>query len=268
MPVNLFRCSFVEAQAERSFVLPHLSGHIVPAPELIRKAISLGINQETTDASQCLGRQKLDFSIFITNLHQSRRVDLDPLEIQRRRSDILSHLDSIAGAMLTVGGRQMHEIRAVLREQRVLCEIRTEPAGAQDHWSVLLESLAVLDILDAHNSPLVGQQLVCLGLRHDPCQDTAAGLLNLLDHLDQRIGNCHPRKALLSTMSAGSGMPAQPGDQRQIEAELVHQPIHRGSRLIDQHLRHFLLLSSPRQRVAQEQLIGIVDSLCLLGFGL
>ena len=40
----------------------------------------------------------------------------------------LTHLDAIAGTMFSVGGRQMEQIRAVLRQQRVAGEVSAEAA--------------------------------------------------------------------------------------------------------------------------------------------
>merc|ERR1719183_617834 len=56
VPVDLLRCLGVQAEAERRLVLPHATGHVVAAPELIRKALALTIDEHTANATEGLGR--------------------------------------------------------------------------------------------------------------------------------------------------------------------------------------------------------------------
>ena len=47
----------------------------------------------------------------------------------------LTHLDAIAGTMFSVGGWQVQQIRAVLRQERVAGEVRAEAAsGTRRSW--------------------------------------------------------------------------------------------------------------------------------------
>mmetsp|Transcript_46195 Transcript_46195/g.98851 ORF Transcript_46195/g.98851 Transcript_46195/m.98851 type:complete len:269 (-) Transcript_46195:226-1032(-) len=268
MPGNFVGRLAVENQSEWSLTLPHPPGDVIAAAQFVGETLAVLVKEHSADATQGLSSQKLDLGIRLIRVHQAGRVDLHPLQIHCVASHAHSHLNAITSAVLTVGGWQVHEVGAVLRQQRVLREIRAKPARTQNHRSMLLEGLAILHILDTHDCALVRQKLVRLGLRHNPCQNTAASFLNLLNHLDQRIRNGHARKTLLPAVSAGSRMAAQSGNQRQIKVELVHQPVHCRPRLVNQNLRNFLLLGSARESVAQKQFIGIIDTFFLLGLGL
>jgi len=47
-------------------------------------------------------------------------VDLHPFQVDAAGSNGLTHLDAIAGGMVTVGGGQVQQVRAVLGQQGIL----------------------------------------------------------------------------------------------------------------------------------------------------
>mmetsp|Transcript_91627 Transcript_91627/g.237451 ORF Transcript_91627/g.237451 Transcript_91627/m.237451 type:complete len:221 (+) Transcript_91627:204-866(+) len=183
MPNDLVRCGLVERQAERRLVLPHLSRHVVTAAKLIGKAFAVRVQDQATNATERLGSEELDLGIRIIWLHEAGGMHLDPLEVNAFAADCLSHLDAIAGAMLPVGGWQMHEVRAVLRKQRLLGEVGTEATRCKDDRPVLLEVQTALLVHQADAcARAVCQQLVGSGLRDDA--RLVGPLGNLLHHLD------------------------------------------------------------------------------------
>ena len=72
--------------------------------------------------------------------------DLHPLQVDRLGVDALTHLDAIARAVLTVRGRQVKQVRAVLREQGVRAEVRTEATRAENHRAVPLRCTRMIAI--------------------------------------------------------------------------------------------------------------------------
>ena len=91
-------------------------------------------------------------------------------------------------------------------------------------YTVLLQRLPALGVLDADNVALsVLDQLISTSLGDDLCDRRALG--DLLHHLDERVGDGHTREALLTTVGTRGGVATETGNEREIEAEDVHQPI-------------------------------------------
>jgi len=132
MPDDLIRRSLVQAKTERWLVLPHLACDIISAAQLIGEALAIRVEHKTPDTAQSLCGQELDLGIWIVWLHQTGRVHLNPLQVDRFGSNSLAHLNSIPSAMLAICGRQMHQVWSVLRQERVLGEIRTKTTRAED----------------------------------------------------------------------------------------------------------------------------------------
>jgi len=125
--------------------------------------------------------------------------------------------------MLSVGGRQMHEIWSVLGKKRILGEICAEPSGAEDDRAALGEISATLLVHEASAIGTVHCEFVRPGLGDDP--SFVATLRNFFDHLDEGICNGHAWEPLLTSVSARHRVPTKSGDQRQIEIEFFYQPI-------------------------------------------
>mmetsp|Transcript_72164 Transcript_72164/g.156669 ORF Transcript_72164/g.156669 Transcript_72164/m.156669 type:complete len:207 (-) Transcript_72164:441-1061(-) len=203
VPDDLVGRSLVEAQTERRLALPHLTCDVVTAAKLVAKTLAAGIEDKTPDTAQSLCGEEFDLGVGIIRLDQSCGVDLDPLEINALSADGLTHLDSIASAVLAVGCGKVHQVRSVLGEQRLLGEVSTEATSGKNDWPVLLESHAALLVGQPHAcSCRVGQQLGSTCLGND--LGLVRALSNLLNHLDQGIGDCHAREALLTTVSSWS----------------------------------------------------------------
>ena len=82
-------------------VLPHLSCHVVPPPQLIGKTLPCASKTKANSAERfCC--EELDFGIGVVWLHQACGVHLDPLKIDCFCTDGLTHLDRITSAVLTV----------------------------------------------------------------------------------------------------------------------------------------------------------------------
>mmetsp|Transcript_108466 Transcript_108466/g.282956 ORF Transcript_108466/g.282956 Transcript_108466/m.282956 type:complete len:452 (-) Transcript_108466:70-1425(-) len=238
VPADLVGGRLVQAEAEGRLVLPHLAGDVVPAAQLVREALAVGVEHQPAHAPQRLCGQELDLGVGVVRLHQPGGVHLDPLQVDGPRADCLAHLDTVAGAMLAVGGRQMEQVGAVLRQQRVRGEVGAEAAAGQDHGAELLEILTVLGVDQAHYGELaprrVGQQLVGAGFGDDA--GTVRLLCNLLKHLDQGVGNGHAGKALRATVSARRRVATEARHKRQIQVELVDEPVHVRATVVAENL--------------------------------
>jgi len=267
MPDDLVGGSLVQAEPEGRLVLPHLTSHIVPSAELIRETLAVGIQHQTSDASQGLGSQELDLGIWVIWLHQTSWVDLNPLQIDGLAANFLSHLDAITCAMLAVRGWKVHEVGPVLRQKGILREICTKPARAEDDRTFLGNVLATLLVHQACDcSRRARQQLVGLGLGDNLC--LVATLCDLLDHLNQSICDGHAWETLLSTMRTGHRVAAETRDERQVKIELLHQPIYIGTAVAAENLHDLGPLGAALQGIRGEQLNCVINALRLLSLRL
>mmetsp|Transcript_70927 Transcript_70927/g.188595 ORF Transcript_70927/g.188595 Transcript_70927/m.188595 type:complete len:403 (+) Transcript_70927:249-1457(+) len=211
VPRDLVRRRLVEDEAEGRLALPHLARDVVAAAELVGEALAVGVEHEAAHSAQGLGGQELDLGIGVVGLHEAGGVHLNPLEVDALAANGLTHLDAVAGAVLAVGGGQVHEVRAVLRQEGLLGEVGTEAAARQDHGAVLLGVHAALLINEPHDGSSVHQELVGARLGDDA---RPVGLLgDLLEHLDQGVGDGHAGEALLATMSTRHRVTTQPSNK-------------------------------------------------------
>mmetsp|Transcript_51474 Transcript_51474/g.112835 ORF Transcript_51474/g.112835 Transcript_51474/m.112835 type:complete len:316 (-) Transcript_51474:236-1183(-) len=267
MPMNFRGCQAVQAQSEWCLVLPHFTSDIVATTKLVGKSVSFVVDQQTTDTAEGLSGKKFDLGVLLPNLDKPSRVHLHPLQVQGSRTNSLTHLDTVASAVLTVGGRQVHQVRAVFGQQRIRREIRTKTAGSKNHRSKSLDYICTFLVLAANDSAVVCDQINDLRLVDDAGHPTASVFLDSLHHLDESIGNGHARKPLLSAVRARSRMPTEPRHKRQIKVKRLHQPVHRGTTFPNQDFRDLRLLGTTLKCVAQKQFVGVVDPLVLLGLG-
>jgi len=128
VPNDLLGGGLVQAQPEGRLALPHLARHVVATAQLIAEALALGVEDDSTHSTEGLGGQELDLGIRVIGLHQTRGMHLNPFQVDALGPDGLAHLDAVAGAVLAVGGGQMQQVWAVLRQQRVAGEVCAEAA--------------------------------------------------------------------------------------------------------------------------------------------
>mmetsp|Transcript_32508 Transcript_32508/g.78106 ORF Transcript_32508/g.78106 Transcript_32508/m.78106 type:complete len:349 (+) Transcript_32508:302-1348(+) len=201
VPNDFIGRSLVQAKAERGLVLPHLAGDIIAPTQLVGESVAFSIQEQPTDSTQSFRSEELNLCVRIIHLDQSSRVNLNPLKIERVRANVFTHFDTITGAMLAIGGGQVHQIRAILGKQGITGKIRAKPTTAHNHGPKLSQGLSSLDILDTNDGLFVHDQLRCARLRDNPGHGATRILGNLLHHLDESVGDCHPRKTLLASVS-------------------------------------------------------------------
>ena len=85
-------------------VLPHFPSDVVAMLELVDETLAGVVEKEATNATQCLGSQELDLRLRLIGVDETRRVDLDFLEVDRARADRQRHLLSVTSAVFAVGG--------------------------------------------------------------------------------------------------------------------------------------------------------------------
>mmetsp|Transcript_88900 Transcript_88900/g.251495 ORF Transcript_88900/g.251495 Transcript_88900/m.251495 type:complete len:205 (-) Transcript_88900:118-732(-) len=162
--------------------------------------------------------------------------------------------------MLAVGRRQVQQVGAVLRKEAAPREVGTEAARAQDHRAVLAEGLAALRVQGADAAAVpVSEQLLHVRLGDDARQVRA--LAELLEHLDQGVGDGHPGEPLGPTVRPWCRVAAEPRQQRQVQIERVHQPLHVRAAVAAEHLDQLGLLGPALQRVRGEKLLAVLDAL-------
>mmetsp|Transcript_23149 Transcript_23149/g.34609 ORF Transcript_23149/g.34609 Transcript_23149/m.34609 type:complete len:325 (+) Transcript_23149:794-1768(+) len=265
MPDDLVGGSLVQAEAERGLVLPHLAGDVVTSTQLVGETLAVRVQDQTADASQGLGGQKLDLGIGVVGLHQAGRVDLHPLQVDGLSANGLAHLDAVTGAVLSVGGGEVHQVGSVLSQEGVLSEVGTEAAAGQDHGAELLLVLAAFLVDEADAGLAVHQEGVGTSLGDDA---SSVGLLgNLLEHLDECVGDGHARESLRTTVGSGSRVTTQSCQQGEIQVELLHQPVDIRTTVAAENLDELGALGTTLQGVVGEELDGVLDSLRLLGLG-
>lgn len=126
-------------------VLPDLSGDVISSTELIAEALTLIVKKKTTDTSESLSGEELDFGVRVLGIDKSSRVDLDLLHINRLAPDADGHLVSITRGVVSIRGGQVVEFRAVLLDEGGFGEVSGVASGGKDDRSIgLVEfSLAI-----------------------------------------------------------------------------------------------------------------------------
>mmetsp|Transcript_14014 Transcript_14014/g.33060 ORF Transcript_14014/g.33060 Transcript_14014/m.33060 type:complete len:207 (-) Transcript_14014:673-1293(-) len=124
VPSDLGRCLGVEAQEEAwglakddALVLPHHASDVVASAQLIAEPVAIGIQEHATNTAQSLSSQELDLCIWILRVDKTSGVDLHPLKVNGVRTDCHCHLQTIASAVLTIGGWQVCQVWSVLVQQ-------------------------------------------------------------------------------------------------------------------------------------------------------
>mmetsp|Transcript_95364 Transcript_95364/g.183941 ORF Transcript_95364/g.183941 Transcript_95364/m.183941 type:complete len:207 (+) Transcript_95364:1458-2078(+) len=203
VPVDLVRCSLVEAQPEGRLVFPHLTCHIVASAKLICKSVSLCVYHQPANSTQSFSSKELNLCIRVIWFHQAGGVDLHPFKVDALCTNNLSHFDSISGAMLTIGCGQVHQVRAISGKQRILGEVRTKSSRSQDDWPMFLELHTTFFVRKAHTcTAITSKQLSRLCFCYDP--GLVCFLRHLLQHLNERICDGHAWESLLPAMGSGS----------------------------------------------------------------
>merc|ERR1719460_1669738 len=156
----------------------------------------------------------------------------------------------------------VEQIRAVLGEVSVSREIGAEASRAHDDRAVLLVGHARLLVLAANDRLAVAEEA-----EHPRLVDDASavrGLRNLLEALHERVRDRHPREALSATVRALLRVTAETSNQRQVEVELLDEPLNARAGLVAHHLRNLRLLRATLERVSQEDLTAVGNALGLL----
>mmetsp|Transcript_51062 Transcript_51062/g.111311 ORF Transcript_51062/g.111311 Transcript_51062/m.111311 type:complete len:514 (-) Transcript_51062:66-1607(-) len=263
VPDDLIGRGLVQAETERRLVLPHLARHVVAAAELVGETLALRVEHDATHTTERLGGKELDLRIRIIRLHQPGGVHLHPLQIDALPADLLAHLDAVAGAVLAVRGRQVHQVRAVLRKEGGRGEVRSEATGRENDRAVLAEHLAALLVRAANaRAGTVREELADGSLRDDP--GLVRALADLLEHLDQGVGDRHAREALGTAVSARHRVAAETGKEGQVKVELLDEPVHIGAAVVAEDLHELRPLGAALQRVVGEDLVGVGNALGLL----
>lgn len=114
VPLDLLGGSCVQDQADGELVLPHHASDVVAVTQFVTEALAVGRKEQTTDTTEGLGSKELDLGIGLAGVNKTSGVDLDLLHVDSLTTNGQGHLDTVASGVVTVGGGQVPEFRAVL----------------------------------------------------------------------------------------------------------------------------------------------------------
>mmetsp|Transcript_12216 Transcript_12216/g.23655 ORF Transcript_12216/g.23655 Transcript_12216/m.23655 type:complete len:521 (-) Transcript_12216:387-1949(-) len=238
VPLNLLRGFPVQNQTIGTpLILPHSSSHVVSVTELISESVPLVVQQHPPHTPEGLCCEEFDFRVGFLQIDQTGRVDLNLLHVHCTRTDGSGHLDTVSGAVLSVGGGQMEQVGTVDTQKGVGGKVSGITAGGDHDQSRLRESLALsVGILDAtHSARGVGEKAVDLCLGND-AGTVRGGLGNVFELLHQGVCDGHPWEPLLSAMGALEGVASETGDEGQVQVEGGLQPFDCGPRVVGECL--------------------------------
>mmetsp|Transcript_14285 Transcript_14285/g.24440 ORF Transcript_14285/g.24440 Transcript_14285/m.24440 type:complete len:209 (-) Transcript_14285:401-1027(-) len=203
MPFNRFSCFLIQHQPEWALVLVHLAGNIVAMTELITKASSLSIKQNTTSTTQCFSSQPFHFGVWFTWIDETCWMHLHLLNVSQTSANCLSHFDTIASAMRSVCCWQMQHIRTMFGQQRTFREISTITASSNNNRTVRFFANAVGALIhNAVDDAVVVAQQFSDACFHEQLCALRLCFANVVEFLDQRHGDGHAWETLAATMSA------------------------------------------------------------------
>jgi hypothetical protein len=153
-------------------VLPHLASDVITVLKLVNKSSTGVIEEETTDTTECLSGQELDFGIGLVGVNQTSGVNLDLFKVDSVSTSSHGQLVAVTSAVLAVGGGEVPVLGAVLLQERALGEVGSVATSSKDDGAIGSVSLATVSVLSTNN----GARLVL-----DELGD--AGLLDDLDTL-------------------------------------------------------------------------------------
>lgn len=150
VPLDLFATSAVQNQSVRALVaLPHLASHVIAVTQFVCKSKAVAVHQETTDTTESLRGQELDFRVGFLGIDETGRMYLNLLEVDGIAANSQAHLDAVTSAVVAVGRGQVVDVGSVFLQQRAVGEIRCVTTGGQDDWTVFLALSAVLDVFSS-----------------------------------------------------------------------------------------------------------------------
>jgi hypothetical protein len=95
-------------------VLPHTASNIIASSQIVTESLSLAVKNDTTFSSESFCSKEFYSVVGVIKMDQTSRVNLDVFEINGSSSNLTSHNDTITSAVLPVGGRKVHKVRAEL----------------------------------------------------------------------------------------------------------------------------------------------------------
>lgn len=237
VPLDFAAGSAVEDQADGATSLPDLARDVVTVTELIAEALAAVVDEDTTDTTESLGSQELDLGVGLLGVDETSRVHLDLLHVNGVGAKGEGHLDTVTSRVVTVGGGKVVDVRAVLLEERVRGEVGSVTASGEDDRAVFLVGLAAHLELATNDLLAVGggEKTGDAGLLEDAHVGGLA-LGEVLEHLHQSVGDGHARELLSTTVGTGLGVATETRDEREVDAELLHDPLDGRGRVVGKDL--------------------------------
>lgn len=215
---------------------PHLAGDVVTVAELVREALAVGIEEETTLTAEGFSGEELELGIWVLGVDETGGVDLDFVHVDAVGTDGHQHLLAVTGSVGAVGGGQTEGVGAVLLEEGGFTEVSGVTTGSENDDTVDRLLLAVDGV---GNTGDVVTRLVDggdVGLLDDL---NATGLTfgKVFQSLHQGVGDGHTGElGIMATVCAGVSVSSETGDEGKVEVEDILQPLDGGSGLVGQDL--------------------------------
>ena len=207
-------------------VLPHLSGNVITVLQLVDESLTLVIQEQTTDTTERLSSQELDLCVGFVGINQTSRVNLDLLEINGAGANSHSHLLTITGTVVAVGGWEVVVLWPVLLQEGVLSEVGSVTTSSEDDGAVCSLRLAVVGVLRTNDGAMLvldefGDPSPLLDLDAFRVADG-----EILETFHLGVGDDHARELSVTTVGTRLGVTTETGDLGEVKTELVLQPVH------------------------------------------
>jgi len=237
VPFDFLSTSAVQDEAVGRLVeLPHLACYVISASQFIAEPLAFLVEKETSDSTQGFGGEVFQFSIGLLGIYETSRVDLDLLQIDSMTTNSNSQLDTVTSAVITVGGGEVQDVGSVFLQEGIGgIEIGSITTSGDDDGAVSGVLLAVLLVFNTNDGVTFLQESgdTALSLQLDA---VGVALGESLVLLHQSVGDGHTGELLLTAVSSGSSVTSQTGNQREIKAEPLLQPLNSGGTVVGQNL--------------------------------
>lgn len=215
---------------------PHLAGDVVAVAELVREALAVGVEEETTLTTEGFSGKELELGIWVLGVDQTGGVDLDLVHVDAVGTDGHQHLLAVTGSVGAVGGGQTEGVGAVLLEEGGVTEVSGVTTGSEndDTFDGLLFAVdGVGNTGDIVTGLVDGGDVGLL----DDLDTTGLIFGEVFQSLHEGVGDGHTGElGIMATVCAGVSVSSETGDEGEVEVEDILQPLDGGGGLVGQNL--------------------------------
>ena len=149
----------IEYMTNLAPLFPDLSGDVVAMLQLVDESLALAVEQEATDTTKSLGSKEFDLGSWLVGIDQTGWVYLDLLHVDSAGPDRDGDLVSVTSTVVTVGGRELPELWAVLLQQGVFGKVCSVTTSGQNNRAIGGLGLSVESVLNTNDDATVLDKL-------------------------------------------------------------------------------------------------------------